>query len=565
MKNKSSYSLKKSKKQIVSIAIILCILTLSFAGCGKKTESTENNTSSTEDTGKEKITIALQTNSFITDYDDNYFTKLLEEEMGVDIEIYQLPTDTTEMKTKMSLMISSGDDLPDVFCTYGIPQELILDYGSKGVFIPLNDYINNPDIAVNFNNIAEEDKDAILKSTTSADGNIYSLAKYEPMTWNLTPYRMYINESWLNKLNLKVPTTTEEYYEVLKAFVNNDPNGNGIKDEIGVYGLASGGYGEDMTIALMNSFVFYRGGGQLSLAEDGKTVIAPYATEGWKKGLEYMAKLYNDGLLSASIFTDDTTQFKAVLNNESANIVGSVSAGSTGNWTDANTNPNFAEMELLSPLSGPDGIAYTSYTPYTPEPTWYITSSCKNPELAVKLGDLFYKQNISMSARYGEEDVDWSMKEEVVSQYTTPYIEMGIFDKVTAVDLSNLWTQNTNKFWHNIGPRYVSNIFQDGIATGTADYNPEIKTEQLKAKNYVAYLNAHPENVLSGHKYTREETEKITEAATNIPNFIKQSLAEFVTGARSLEDWDKYLEELNNMGLKEYIECTQAAYDRIEK
>ena len=567
---KSIYSgLKKSWKKSLSMGLVLCVLGMSAAGCGKTAETTETaGTTGTdvqvsEESGKEKITIALQANSFITDYDDNYLTKKLEEEMGVDIEIYQLPADSNEMKTKISLMVSGGEELPDVFCTYGIPQELILDYGSKGAFISLNDYLDNPETAPNFNAIPEEEKQAILDTITSADGNIYSLAKYEPQSWNLTPYRMYINQAWLDNLGLDMPETTDELHEVLKAFVNNDPNGNGVKDEIGVYGLAAGGYGENITVALMNSFIFYNGG--LSLAEDGKTVIAPYATEEWKKGLAYMAGLYSEGLLSASIFTDDSTQFKAVLNNEAANLVGVVSAGSTSNWADANTNPNFLEMELLSPLQGPDGIAYTPYTPYNSEPTWYITSSCKNPELAVKMGDLFFRQDISMTARYGEEGVDWSMEDDVLSKYTTPYIDMGIFDKVTAVDLSNLWAQNNNKSWHNIGPRYASLTFTDGVALGTEDYNPELKTEQLKAQNYLKYQSAHPEHVLSGYKYTLEETERITEAATNIPDFVKQSVAEFVTGARSLEDWDQYLEELNNMGLQEYVECTQAAFDRLNQ
>ena len=76
------------------------------------------------------------------------------------------------------------------------------------------------------------------------------------------------------------------------------------------------------------------------------------------------------------------------------------------------------------------------------------------------------------------------------------------FDKVTAVDLSNLWAQNNNKSWHNIGPRYASLTFTDGVALGTEDYNPELKTEQLKAQNYLKYQSAHPEHVLSGYKYT---------------------------------------------------------------
>lgn len=41
-------------------------------------------------------------------------------------------------------------------------------------------------------------KAAMIKATTAADGNIYSLAIFEPATWNMTPYRLYINEVWLN-------------------------------------------------------------------------------------------------------------------------------------------------------------------------------------------------------------------------------------------------------------------------------------------------------------------------------------------------------------------------------
>ena len=101
----------------------------------------------------------------------------------------------------------------------------------------------------------------------------------------------------------------------------------------------------------MNSFIFYNGG--LSLAEDGKTVIAPYATEEWKKGsCVYGRAVFRGGFYQHLSLRDDSTQFKAVLNNEAANLVGVVSAGSTSNWADANTNPNFLEMELLSPLQG---------------------------------------------------------------------------------------------------------------------------------------------------------------------------------------------------------------------
>lgn len=41
-----------------------------------------------------------------------------------------------------------------------------------------------------------------------------------------------INKVWLDKLGLEVPTTLAELKEVLIAFRDGDPNGNGIQDEI---------------------------------------------------------------------------------------------------------------------------------------------------------------------------------------------------------------------------------------------------------------------------------------------------------------------------------------------
>ena len=69
--------------------------------------------------------------------------------------------------------------------------------------------LKDPGIAPNFNSvISEEDRQIMLEGYTSADGNIYSMTQYEPQAWNMTPYRMYINQTWLDKLNLDMPTTT---------------------------------------------------------------------------------------------------------------------------------------------------------------------------------------------------------------------------------------------------------------------------------------------------------------------------------------------------------------------
>lgn len=555
---KRSFRIKNKVRKAAAVLMIPAMLA-SFTGCSKGNpaapESPGNEVPS--DT-KEKLTIALVTDSFITDYEDNYLTRFLEKELGIDIEIYELPSD--DPMTKVSLMVSSGDELPDIFLMLGISGEARLDYGSKGVFLPLNDYLSDPSIAPNFNAIPEKDREDMLAAGTSADGNIYAMTRFEPNPWNQTPNRFYINKTWLDKLGLKTPGTTDEYYQVLKAFANDDPNGNGVKDEIGVYGLANESYGENICNAIMNAFVFYNK--DLALSEDGTTVIAPYVTDEWKDGLEYMNKLYKEGLLASSIFTDDVTQFKAVLNNESANIVGSVTTGSYSSWTEPNSNKNFQDMEIMAPLTGPQGINYTPYSEYNPAPMFYVTSSCKNPELAVKLGDLFYRRDVSITAKYCEEGVDWTDDPAVTSKYTNLYVEKGIYDKISFVYLHNYWGENSNKFWRDANLRYAPLSLTD--ASVDAGEQSTLKST-MQTFNYQNYYDKHPKYILPSLKYTLEETESVTEMKAMIPEYVDQSLAEFVTGARPFSDWDNYKKELDGMGLQEYLKTAQGAYDRMKK
>ena len=63
--------------------------------------------------------------------------------------------------------------------------------------------------------------------------------------------------------------------------------------------------------------------------------------------------------------------------------------------------------------------------------------------------------------------------------------------------------------------------------------------------------------------YTTDEVEEIQDALVSIPDYVKQTMAEFITGARDIETgWDSYLDELNSMGLEQWLACAQAAYNR---
>ncbi len=569
--------MKQTRTKAAAIILMIVMVLSVFTACkkeeGKEGENKNINTQATPGAGdtsaeKETITIALQTYSSITDYEDNYMTKKLEEELGINIEFHLLSADSEEVRTQLALLFAGNQNIPDVICTGAMTAQSILEYGSQELFVPLNDMITDPAKAPNFNAIAsEEDKASMLKIATSADGNIYALSTFEPETWNLTPYRMYMNEVWLSKLKLTLPKTTEEYYNVLKAFAAGDPNGNGKQDELPVYGITAGTYGENITIPLMNSFIYYPANTMatafLTLDETGKTVIAPFVQEEWKEGLTYMNRLCSEGLLPASAFTDDKTQFMAVLNNEDANLVGSLSTGSLSRWNNYDTNINGQEYTMMAPLQGPGGKAYSPYIQYNGAPIWFITSSCKNPELALKLGDLFYRKDFSNIVRYGEEGVDWTSEESITSQpqYSNAYIEAGLYDKVTLVKLKDIWSENNNKFWRNINPRYAS--IDDGNTWAEAtEYDPNVKSSRFYADNYAYNYSAHPEHLLPVITYTDEEAKEQAETIVNISTYVSQSMAQFITGARSLDEWDSYVKDIEAMGLATWLENTQAAFER---
>ena len=505
------------------------------------------------------LTIALPQNANVENYDTNYLTQLLEKECNVDIQFMLLPTSLEDAKSKLALMASSGEKLPDVVCMQLTNLE-VAEYGSKGVFQALNDYIGDASKTPNFNAIDEETRNAIVQAITSPDGNIYTLADYSPEDYNLTPYRCWINKTWLDNLGLETPTTTDELKAVLEAFATQDPNGNGIQDEIPLTGATSGVWGGFTPYYLINSFIFYNANmanNGLALDADGKTVIAPFATEEWKQGLEYMNSLSEEGLLDPSMFTMDSTQFTAML-DQNPNTVGCVCAGGWGYWTGSLDSENFQDFELLSPLVGPEGIAYAATYQYTPNLYWNVTKDCEDVDLAMQAGDLLYRQDVSYTTRYGEENVDWSTDEAVTSEKVGLYQDMlGIPCKIAILD--NQWSKVQNKHWYGACPHYLSTDDYRGL--DSMQNGDDNRNAVLRSTSYSMYYEAHPQ-LMPSLNYTEEEAEAISGIVTDVTTYVSSSMAEFITGNRPLSDWDNYLEELDNMGLQQVIEKAQAAYDR---
>src|SRR4029453_4320984 len=121
-----------------------------------------------------------------------------------------------------------------------------------GVFLPLNGLIDQyaPNIK------AAMEKEPLLKAlNTAPDGNIYGLVAYSQCFHCSYPNKMWVNTKWLKQLGLEMPKTTAEFKAMLKAFKENDPNGNGVHDEVPLTGSIED-FGVRIIPYLMNGFIY---------------------------------------------------------------------------------------------------------------------------------------------------------------------------------------------------------------------------------------------------------------------------------------------------------------------
>jgi putative aldouronate transport system substrate-binding protein len=198
--------------------------------------------------------------------------------------------------------------------------------------VPLNEYIDQ--YAPNIKRVLEE-RPEVKKNITSFDGNIYYIPHIPGGTVSTG---WFIRNDWLKTLGLKAPETTEELYDTLVAFRNNDPNGNGIKDEIPYFNgaMTSGNFsGLECLYYLWNAFPSW-------YSDNGVVKYGPYEPN-FKEAMMNLAQWYEEDLIDKEIFTRGSKARDKLLGDN----VG----GSTHDWFGSTALFNEKYKKLLRVLN----------------------------------------------------------------------------------------------------------------------------------------------------------------------------------------------------------------------
>lgn len=373
------------KPAAVLAGVLACTTVL--AACSK---SEENAGSSQQTPAKTKpaLSISIYERGNVPQemgtIDNNRWTKWLNDNGPVTGKYVPIPRG--ESVQKLNLLFASGD-APDVVSEFatGFRDQL---YQQKQI-MPVDDLIAKS--STDYKKLLEKYPE-IKKAATKPDGKMYEFGR---VTQLVGFQALFIRADWLAKLGLQVPQTAEELFQVAKAFTEQDPDGNGVKD---TFGLALSGETGGAIATMFRNVTW--------VVDNGKLV------RGWeqeKAANAYKKRLYDAGLVDKDFLADKNGQkAQQDWNNGKIGIfVGRTIdlANVTSFYEQLKKNVPTAEVKAIKlPKSQFGQFAIGVNNPV--QMTTVINAKTKNPEAAMKYIDFMASRSTGEMLRFGQEGTD---------------------------------------------------------------------------------------------------------------------------------------------------------------
>ncbi|AHG21895.2 sugar ABC transporter permease [Chania multitudinisentens RB-25] len=441
---------------------------------------------------------------------------------------------STNSQEQFNLMMAAGE-LPDIVAGNDLKDKFIR-YGMEGAFIPLNPLIEKyaPHLSAFFNSHPD-----VKRAITAPDGNIYYIP-YVPDGQVSRGY--FIRQDWLDKLGLQMPQTVEELYSVLKAFKEQDPNGNGKPDEIPFLNRDP-----EEVFRLVNFWGARSTGSNTWMdfyVEDGK-IKHPFAESAFRDGIKQVGIWYKEGLIDPEIFTRKARSREQ--------LFGSNQGGMTHDWFASTalfngalskSVPGFKLVPMPPPINRL-GQRWEEDARQIPRPDgWAISALNKDPVSTIKLFDFYFSPKGRILSNFGTEGVTYTMKE------GKPVFMDSILssDKPVNNQMYDIGAQIPLGYWmdYNYEKQWTNAIALKGI-------------EMYTQGKYV--LPQFP-----GVNMTPAEREIYDKYWSDIKTYMFEMSQSWVMGTQDPEKtWDEYQRQLKKRGFDQVLTLVQQAYDRQYK
>lgn len=548
--------MKKNLKKLLATLLAFAMLAVLPVNCFATTVA-----GLPDSTDWEVLDITMAVNTQTPDAEATHLHEYLLENFKINLIVDEYNSEN--WKTQYTLMFAE-DSLPDIVCNTGMTFAEFNERANEGYFLSLNEYLPLiPNLLALF-----EEYPSYRQQMTNTDGNIYGLSQLTTINQN-APARGFIDERWLANVGMEVPRTIDELYEVLKAFKEQDANGNGNPDdEIPMY-LSSDYNNRNNTFRIIaNAF------GVLSdtpisklVVDDDGNLFAPWTTDNWKDLMKFLHQLYEEELIDTNYVVRTSDEFKQMVVEERVGIFAA--------------NAPFAQAGKQMEYDANFQYFHPMTSDYVDQTTLVLTSGAStsvsfamnakiDPEKATRLCELInwiYTADGAFGVGMGVQGLDWEYN------YTQWSDEHGVLEMFCPEGYAN---SNDYKIKACIingafslyspadGRDYIlTDIVDDGVL-----YNDE---EFAKRCGWFALVEQGIREAevkvesLASLVYTKNESSERASLVTDITSYVKQMTTQFISGEADIDEtWDSYVATLDQMQLDRWVEIDQMAYDRVK-
>lgn len=467
------------------------------------------------------------------DYADMELVQQWEQDTNIAITWENLPDQVYQEKKNLLL---ASDDMPDVLFNTGLADSDIVQYGDNGTLVPLEGLIE--DYAPTLTAILDERPD-IRAALTASDGHIYTLPSVEELGILQYPNFLFINKAWLDALGLPMPKTIDDYRAALEAFATQDPNGNGVADEIPL------SFRTDSFCANPWDLIAALGGqpenNDHRIVRDGEVEFTA-DTDGYRAGVQALNEWYDEGLIDPESFSQDDVAYLAK-GKSTTPVLGSFF------WWEAKEmvgEDRLDDYALLGVLEGVDGERLASVTnnQEISRGAMAITRANKYPAATMRWADRLFDPVMSAQASWGpigvtlEEDAD------------------GILTQIPAP----VGTSEGERR-QQVAPGGPKITTREDFETVVAPEPRAKERQDLVTEFYAPYQanDIYPPVLLSN-----EELDQVSYAQTDINTLVKEKFASWVVQGGIDKEWDGYVSQLQTLGVEDVTGVYQDAYDRYQ-
>ena len=505
------------KKRVIFLAAIV-FATSVLGGCGKKEETSASG---------DKLSVWMKLLPVVSysykNFGETPIAAELEKRTNTELEFIH-PTQGQE-KEQFNLMIASKE-LPDII--YAMPNDFkggVTQAVEEGIILGLNDYINE-EKAPNLTKLIKEDEQ-VDKSIKLDDGTYCGFPSGAKDRYLLTFKGLIVRQDWLDKLNLPLPETVDEWEQALIGF----------KNELG----AEAPY----TILGTNEFAgAYDVSRSFFYDVDKKEITYGPLKPEYKEFVARMKKWYDMGLLDREFATQSQTMADAKITGGQSGVISAGAASGINKYAVA-----MSDIEGVKWAGAQYPVLVKGEKPKYGQlnekshPGQFITTACKNIEAAVRFLDYGYSEAGHMLYNFGIEGESYEM----IDGY--PKYTEDITDNAEGIPMNNQLA------------KYAMSVYGGPFLQDKRYYEQYLKRDEQKA---AISLWEQVENSydLPNLILTAEEGNAIATPLTDITSSWTESEYKLIMGKIDMSEYDACVQKLYDMGIEKVLKVYNDAYVR---